>query len=58
MEYESVICSHCVCTDFGTAQVNTGPWNLCEGRGCEEALDAYNESVDDEDKIKSIEDAF
>lgn len=59
MNYSSVICNYCVCTDYGNAPVNTGPWNICEGQGCEAALDLYNSScADDEDKIKCLEDAF
>ena len=56
--YPSAICSYCECTGHGRYSVNTGPHNICEGRGCEDALENYNESVDDEDKFASIEDAF
>ena len=59
MDYPSVICEYCVCTDYGDAPVNTGLHNLCEGACCEVALYNYNDSRDnDEDKIASIEDAF
>lgn len=57
--YASVICNYCPCSDYGFASVNTGPWNLCEGAHCAEALEAYNDNQEDEeDKIKSLEDAF
>jgi len=39
--YDYVICKYCGYTDYGFARVNTGPWNLCEGLGCEEARQAY-----------------
>lgn len=57
-DYSSVICNYCTCTDYGSASVNTGPWNLCEGVGCEKALEAYNNDNSDEDKINSLEEAF
>lgn len=57
--YESSICKYCALTDYGCAPVNTGPHNLCEGRGCEQALNDYNDNqADDEDKFDSIEEAF
>jgi len=41
-KYDSIICKFCPCTDYGDSNVNTGPWNLCEGRFCEESLKDYN----------------
>lgn len=58
MGYSSVICEYCVCTGYGDAPVNTGPWNLCEGAGCELALATYNDGRPEEEQIKSIEEAF
>ena len=58
MAYDSVICKYCKCTDYGEEPVNTGPWNICEGIGCEDALDAYNDGRPDDEKIASIEEAF
>lgn len=29
MEYASVICEYCACTEYGESPVNTGPWNMC-----------------------------
>lgn len=57
-EYSSVICEYCACTDYGGEPVNTGPWNICEGVGCELALDAYNDGRSEEEQIKSLEEAF
>jgi len=33
---------------MGTQAVGTGPWNMCEGLGCEEALTRYNEEHPDD----------
>lgn len=46
--YTSPICEYCRCTDMGTQAVGTGPWNMCEGLGCEEALTRYNEEHPDD----------
>lgn len=42
------LCKHCPCTDYGREQVNTAPYNLCEGRRCEEAYENYLDEEDDE----------
>ncbi|SNS20983.1 hypothetical protein SAMN05446037_100635 [Anaerovirgula multivorans] len=48
---EEIICEYCICTDYGRARVNTGPWNLCEGRACDEAYENYLANVgEDEDE--------
>ena len=57
-DYASVICEYCKCTDYGDEPVNTGPWNMCEGVGCELALDAYNDCHSEEEQLKSLEEAF
>ena len=57
-DYASPICEHCPCTDFGSSAVGTSPYSMCEGCCCAEALDNYNEGLDEEDRIASIEDAF
>lgn len=57
--YASPICRYCQATDYGTASVGTGPWNLCEGAYCEEAFDCYNNNqTNEEDKFSTIEQAF
>lgn len=43
IEYASLLCSHCPCTEYGLQSTNSGPWNLCEGRSCEEALIQFRE---------------
>lgn len=58
MDYASVICKYCKCTNYGEESVNTGPWNMCEGVECEDALDAYNDGRDEDEKINSVEEAF
>ena len=35
------LCLYCPCTEFGLTKVSTGPWNLCEGRSCDEAYENY-----------------
>lgn len=52
-KYTSEICEYCPCTDFGSAAVNTGPWNLCEGARCIEAYDAWKE--DNPDDCRELE---
>ena len=42
--YSSPICEYCKCTDWGFQTVNTGPWNMCEGIGCEDAFEEYKVS--------------
>lgn len=37
------LCSYCPCTEFGTEEVNTNQYNLCEGICCKEALENYLE---------------
>ena len=56
--YSSAICEHCACTEYGDQPVNTGPYNMCEGVGCEQALDSYNDSVDNEEDMLTMEEAF
>lgn len=56
IEYPSVICEYCMCTDSGTVAVGTGPYNLCEGVGCADALEMYNEEHPDE--TLTMEEAF
>lgn len=57
-EYASPICKCCACTEYGEQPVNTGPWNMCEGVECEQALDAYNDEHSEEEQFKSLEEAF
>lgn len=47
-EYISVICNYCEFTESGTAIVNSNPWNLCEGRGCEKARERCIEETGEE----------
>ena len=42
-ELEEELCEYCPCTDYGSVQINTAPWNMCEGCCCD---DAYNEYLD------------
>lgn len=42
------LCTFCRCTDYGSAKINTGPWNLCEGCACEEAYENYLENHEEE----------
>ena len=45
-ELDEELCLYCPCTEFGLTKANTAPWNLCEGRSCEEAYENYCESED------------
>ncbi len=45
MKCELEICEYCTHTDYGTVEVNTGPYNLCEGRGCKDAIETYEEET-------------
>ena len=49
-DYPSEICGYCACTDFGFASVNTGSYNLCEGRGCLEAYADWKEANPDDSR--------
>lgn len=49
-DYPSEICLYCGYTDYGFAPINTGPWNLCEGRWCEEAYIKWQEDNSDDDR--------
>jgi len=42
------LCEYCPSTEYGTIKINTGPWNLCEGMGCETAYTNYLESFEPE----------
>jgi hypothetical protein len=42
------LCVHCPLTEFGLIKVNTGPYDLCEGRCCEEAYANYIEQCEEE----------
>ena len=44
-DYPWSICKYCRFTDFGYAPINTGPHNLCEGMGCDEAKERYEEKT-------------
>lgn len=53
--YSSVICEYCRWTDLGYAKVNTGPWNMCEGQGCQDAYEAWQEdNPDDDSTLESL----
>lgn len=54
--YSSPICEYCKCTDWGFQTVNTGPWNMCEGIGCEDAFEEYKVSNPEDDR--KLEDMF
>lgn len=43
------LCRYCPYTDYGWAKVNTGPWNLCEGRCCEEAYENYLKEANEDE---------
>lgn len=43
-ELEDELCKYCPCTDYGYVEINTGPHNLCEGIGCNEAYKNYLEN--------------
>jgi len=43
--YDLEICKFCKCTDYGLEPVNNGHWNLCEGYGCKEAIESYEEDT-------------
>lgn len=49
-EFDEAICDYCTLTGMGTVSVNTGPWNLCEGLGCEEAQVRYVEEHPEEEE--------
>jgi len=38
---EESICDYCRMTDYGMCEVNTAPYNLCEGMCCNEAAEEY-----------------
>lgn len=42
------LCDYCPLTDYGKVRINTGPWNLCEGIRCDDALSNYKEQTEDE----------
>ena len=39
-DYPSLLCKYCSWTDYGSGLLGTGPYNMCEGAGCESAFDA------------------
>ena len=43
-ELDEELCSYCPYTEYGQAEVNTGPYNLCEGGRCDDAYENYKES--------------
>jgi hypothetical protein len=45
IDYPLAICKYCFCTDYGYSPVSTGPHNLCEGIGCKEAQENYEETT-------------
>lgn len=49
-ELDEELCEYCPCTDYGSAKVNTGSWNLCEGCRCEEAYQNYLEDEENEEE--------
>lgn len=58
--YPSVICEYCSCTEYGEYPceiITPNGYSSCEGVGCELALDAYNDDIDNEEQL-TIEDAF
>lgn len=56
MNYPSEICEYCRCTDYGSASVGTGPYNLCEGAGCAEAYETWQEEHPDDNS--TMQDLF
>lgn len=56
--YASPICRYCACTDYGEEAVCTSSLNMCEGVGCEQALDTYNECHEEDEQFASLDDAF
>lgn len=55
-DYPSELCNYCPFTDYGLYPLGTGPWNLCEGRFCEEVYEEYIEMNPDEDR--SLDEMF
>ncbi len=57
--YESIICEYCPYTKYGELPSSTvtgsGLFIACEGAGCEEALENYNE---DNDERLTMDEAF
>jgi len=43
-ELDTELCDYCPFTKEGPT--NTGPWNLCEGRACDEAYENYKEEYE------------
>lgn len=37
------LCEYCKCTEYGEREINTAPWNLCEGAHCDEAYEKYKD---------------
>lgn len=57
-DYPSVICEYCSCTEYGELpceQTTPNGYISCEGCNCEQALDLYNDSNENE---LTIEGAF
>lgn len=41
------LCDFCDATEFGKTVINTGPWNICEGRFCDSATENYIHSIEE-----------
>jgi hypothetical protein len=39
------LCEYCRCTEYGITEVNTAPYDLCEGCRCEQAKENYYEEI-------------
>jgi len=46
-EMDIELCDYCEFTRDGQP-VNTGPWNLCEGRRCPQAYERYLEEYEED----------
>lgn len=50
------LCEYCELTEYGCRKINTGPWNLCEGIGCDKAYEEYLEGLTIMKCTKCLED--
>jgi len=47
-ELDIELCNHCPLTDYGLTQINTAPYNLCEGIRCDLTYEEYVENFEEE----------